>query len=651
MATTGTTKFGEHTYSWYGNYTPNSALTPYGPNDHPLPPGKYLFEHRLNYEDFSYIHYIDMDKEVSIVDIDMDIGNGCLAEENEDIGPGAFIFNSIDPLTTLFLYQMNDVSCHPDAMLTLRVIEGGDKIKIWADSSRNTLEWDPANPGVNGLVLSRVNSSMTGGEVLFLEAVGTSSTMLAGDITLRWAWEADRIYSDIVKLTAVELPPLSCPAVLGASNFRAPGYDPFPDLGGGEVGGCDETSLASQVFIENCDVSWMPKGGSVDNTVEITAYEISNCITGQFIFELIYVSDEKGYCLNAPNPCPASGEDAADWKDLQFPEQDGFTLTGNNIATSDATDLKEATVTVKCYDYGAFGKIKVKFKKDGTGTEYIGKEVVDNVVHYSKEYTSIPFDQNTNYIRDGSPQNTGPDNSYSPMDDNDNNPIGANVAGDQLTRYEEYRGFMYKDPANPSSPSIHVRTSTTEKDVFIFDKFNQGYGFFDKLEYTIHRFIGTATPNELEENVAPLTYPVGGGLYVTENDFKKYILDFNRDSFSQNRINYAIYLTILDDQELSYGATILRNDSGARCQIPKLYLETLDPIPYPGVVDRIIAHELGHAVYIFPPNGPPGHGHTDYKFCIMDDGYDPYSSSPDDYCDYDGTDNYKCIEKHKLRNY
>jgi hypothetical protein len=609
-------------YLWYG----------YDDKGEPVGEGIYNLEHRIDINPFYDVHSTPVS--VSIVDIDMDIGSGCLEEEDEDTGPGAFIFDSIAELTPLTLRGMDEIPCHPDAELTLRVLEGGDKIKIWADSNRTSLLWDPANPGTDGLVVSYNNDDfwnsalgMNIPKYLFLEAVGTSSTMLAGDIELRWAWEADRIYSDIVKLTAVELPPLTCPAVLGASNFRAPGYDPFPAAGGG----CTGTSTDPLVCLDKFSENWEPKGGDEDNFAYVTARIIRNCDElGQFIFELEDVSDEPGYCLNAPNPCPVSGEDSSTWKDLQFPPEENpdFTIsgTGNSIATSDVTTSSFKVITVKCYDYGAFGKIKVKYKYDGQTAEYQGQEYVPSGPT-GRYFTKIPDDDNNNDIWDGAYQDVGPGGSYLPNDDNEG-PVGhPSYPGDLLSRYEEYRGFRL-------GGSAHYNGYIDRQDVFIYDQDNLGQGHFGTLGYQrFYTIISTAFKEEI------ITKGV-------ETNFKRYQLNFNYGSYHIADV-YAIHLLKQTNISLAVGETLGQVNNGARCKIPHDYLINHNAQPY--IEDDVISHELGHAVYIYPPSGG-GHGHKPTKDCIMDWQID-FIFDPDrtSYCNTaTPTDSYICNQNHRL---
>jgi len=213
-----------------------------------------------------------------------------------------------------------------------------------------------------------------------------------------------------------------------------------------------------KVNLEKCVEGWDPRGGNEDNTTTIRVYVTPNTVKGTFKFTLFDVSDEKGFCLNDPILLPLTGEDSDSWKDLQFvAPQSGFVVSGvnNDIAQTAANTINESTVTIKSYDYGAYGKIKVEFWASlDSSNVIVGEEEGGSTF----EFTRLPYDRDENHIRDGALQNpeTGLDKAY---DDIEYQPVGKGVLGDNLTRYEEYRGFMCVDG--------HVRTGTSKKTVFI----------------------------------------------------------------------------------------------------------------------------------------------------------------------------------------
>jgi hypothetical protein len=102
-----------------------------------------------------------------------------------------------------------------------------------------------------------------------------------------------------------------------------------------------------KVEIEKCDSGFLPQGGRDDNTTTIRAFVTPNTAKGKFKFTLFDVSDEPGYCMNAPINVSPTGEDSDVWKDFQFPAQNGFTILGsdNNIARTETNILHEATAS------------------------------------------------------------------------------------------------------------------------------------------------------------------------------------------------------------------------------------------------------------------------------------------------------------------
>jgi hypothetical protein len=195
-----------------------------------------------------------------------------------------------------------------------------------------------------------------------------------------------------------------------------------------------------KVSITDCDADWLPEGGETQgNTASFTAWTTPT-VTTDIKFTLSSVSTEPGYCLNA-------GSQTTNDYDLKFIAGDnsGFTI-GDGGLTATKYGVTWAIVTVRCYDYGAYGLIKA----ESVGT-YAGA---------TSGTTKIPKDTNSNDIADAWDGDNG-----AAIDDDETTSSGAS-SGDCLTRYEEYRGFMCQGE--------HQRTDPTKKTVFVFD--NAGYG-------------------------------------------------------------------------------------------------------------------------------------------------------------------------------
>lgn len=216
-----------------------------------------------------------------------------------------------------------------------------------------------------------------------------------------------------------------------------------------------QTAMVFQADLVPCDENWLPKGGSEDNSVNMSVALSPAGLNAAVEFSLADVSRLPGYCMNAPLTVPLEGEDSASWNDLQFASpQEGFAIAGTqrSIATSTVA-ANQYTVRVNCYDYGAYGKLKAKVTLGGrTFNAY--------VMDTPKTTVSLPKDDNNNQIADkATGQDSGPGPTSRPADDRDCDPSGDTTDGDVLTRYEEYRGFMCL--------TGHARTSAAKKTVFI----------------------------------------------------------------------------------------------------------------------------------------------------------------------------------------
>jgi len=329
------------------------------------------------------------------------------------------------------------------------------------------------------------------------------------------------------------------------------------------------------VEIDKCPASFEPKGGSQDNLVVITARVLPNTVTGQFRFTLYDTSDEPGYCLNAPIPAPASGEDSTSWEDLQFPSQTGYSISGTNdeVATTTATSLNQATVTVKSYDYGAYGKIKAEFTAGGTmclATETGG----------TRQYTNIPLDDDDNHVLDGATQNSGPGSTKAAGDDGDNQPAGK--IGDGFTRYEEWRGFMIG--------GSHHRFDVSTRDLLVYDHDSIGLGYY-------------SSGSGISTHLIRSSEWTGTG---KKADGKR-VVNPNRET-SASSVQYGLHLYAETAVGGSEGGYCYGDPTDAVALGPpnacwKIRLNTGNiaawfPAKATQVTDRSIAHEMGHGTAV-----------------------------------------------------
>jgi hypothetical protein len=169
----------------------------------------------------------------------------------------------------------------------------------------------------------------------------------------------------------------------------------------------------------------------------------------KFRFELVDVSKEKGTCLN----WPPAGEDSRDLGIEPGVNKDLTIIGEEGLAAESQANLEKAAVRISCFDWGAYGKLKVTAILDD-GTEipaYLEKDS-------SKYELKIPQDDNGNLIADFWEMICDPP-SDAPDSDDETEPAGDSHQGDGLTLYEEYRGFMEN--------GAHIWANPRKKDFFI----------------------------------------------------------------------------------------------------------------------------------------------------------------------------------------
>jgi hypothetical protein len=158
----------------------------------------------------------------------------------------------------------------------------------------------------------------------------------------------------------------------------------------------------------------------------------------------------------------------------------------------------EATPIVRCEDYGAIGYYKAEANHC---VEIPAKELDDmhEDCNEGPNEITIPRDENGNDIADSAPQD---ERGASGKEDKDPRPVGDRHAGDGVTNYEEYRGFIIQGIRNipvqlpmgglmqvpVGAPRKHARTSTKVKDVFIYDQDKLGTGLLNVTGLNIQVF-------------------------------------------------------------------------------------------------------------------------------------------------------------------
>lgn len=169
-------------------------------------------------------------------------------------------------------------------------------------------------------------------------------------------------------------------------------------------------------------------------------------------FELAGVSTQKGVCNNAP----ADGADTR--PDLRLLADLNHDVEVVDEATARSRGLvREATLVVSPFDYGAWGRLRVTAEDDQGRPVPVtvkGREGKAGAV------LDLPKDEDGNRVADGWQERRGVLGRPG-TDDADDRPEGNGFAGDGLTLYEEYRGFVVKGRWTDTDPQ--------RKDLFVCD--------------------------------------------------------------------------------------------------------------------------------------------------------------------------------------
>lgn len=188
---------------------------------------------------------------------------------------------------------------------------------------------------------------------------------------------------------------------------------------------------------------WLPQGGAdeqtVGNTLGVSAHlqvkgkpKATVLQKGKFIFQLVGESQEPGVALNLPL------QGAKSEPDLKFGDSAGMKVTdGGKGCESTSKALQSASATLNCYDYGAYGKIRVVCQLDD------GSVVHGHLAGQpGKEELSVPLDDDNNHVADSWERKEGVSGKAANWD-GETEPSLDGLAGDGLSLYEEYRGLAH----------------------------------------------------------------------------------------------------------------------------------------------------------------------------------------------------------------
>lgn len=169
-------------------------------------------------------------------------------------------------------------------------------------------------------------------------------------------------------------------------------------------------------------------------------------------FTLDETSHEQGICLNFP-PLGVADENP----DLALISVQGNGPVPDWAQTFTVSNVPEAVITVRSFDYGAWGVLRVKARMED------GEELVGRFLPTSGTGAIIPADRDGNHVADAweaAKEVSGP-----PETDEDG-PANQAAPGDGIPLYEEYRGFAVLDAAGVRK---HQRTEPGLKTLFVID--------------------------------------------------------------------------------------------------------------------------------------------------------------------------------------
>jgi hypothetical protein len=212
------------------------------------------------------------------------------------------------------------------------------------------------------------------------------------------------------------------------------------------------------------------------NTFTVTARSASGPVRFRFELDPTATSRFPGYATNAN----VDGEFFTTYNLTRLRDQytnggPDFVFYPSNFAETEWARIEPAViesaapqtsvaVTVTAMDYGAIGSLRAFVQSDDCEGAGGWQPVPVRVGGDTRDSLSLPLDADDNLIADA----LEPYRGIASGTDGDAEPKGNGMAGDGLTAFEEYRGFLVSSGACPrSAGALHVRTNPIVKDLFV----------------------------------------------------------------------------------------------------------------------------------------------------------------------------------------
>ncbi len=257
----------------------------------------------------------------------------------------------------------------------------------------------------------------------------------------------------------------------------------------------DQTEVVIQKTQEFQD--WRPtaaSGGAKGNPLNLIAKlqakggGATNARAAYFIWELTQCSKEPGYAMNAPLDSPS--------RDFDLKLDSGTPAlipqgTNGQKAQTQPGQLTQSSVVIAPYDWGGYGTIKVTAMMPDN-SQIVGYLEGDT----SQTDVRLPMRTSGSFIADSWKKSKGVVGKSDNADD-EASPAGDGHAGDGLTLYEEYRGFI--------EDGQHIEGDPTKKDFFIVN--TAGWSHLGGIKL-FQQLSGLAVHYRLKQTEMPLSHVI-----------------------------------------------------------------------------------------------------------------------------------------------